>query len=335
MEYRGFRVPSKLRSLCPSSPFVSSPAQPQLTIAPELQPWLNSTQVRLFPSSPDGVGAELSGLHHQGEAVTVLQLSAQGMARVLFRNHPGLISLAIADVGQCRGSAGGREFRSVPNRFSFLLRSDEVLQILVGSPRLSGLLIQLPEDLLMQECQLHEVEDPDLNTLNDTIPGHETLLLACSRQLLDLTAQQPGPARARMMQPLEASILSLLASLVGSVQVTTSAAAVDQPQSQHVQNALAYLEDHMADAVTLTDLCKACNISARTLQVSFQSVMNRTPLQAFQEMRLTRLRQLLLHRVAVRSACEQVGLQPSGRMAANYKRMFGELPSQTRLRAGQ
>ena len=317
------------------SPFVPSQAQPQLAIAPELQPWLNATQVRLFPSSPDGSGFELTGLHHEGESVTVLQLSAQGMTRVLFRNPPGVISLAIADLGQCRGSAGGREFRSVPNRFSFLLRSDEVLQILVGSPRLSGLLIQLPEELLLEECQIHEVADPDLNSLSDTIPGHETLLLACARQLLDFTAQPASPARARMMQPLEASILSLLASLVGSVEVAPAASAPEQPQSQHVQNALAYLEDHIADAVTLTDICRACNISARTLQVSFQAVMNRTPLQAFQEIRLTRLRQLLLHRVAVRSACEQVGLQPSGRMAANYKRMFGELPSQTRLRAGQ
>ena len=310
-------------------------AQSQLNIAPELQPWFDAAQVRLFPSSSDSSGSQLSGLHHDGGAVTVLQLSSQGITRVLFRNPPGLISLAISELGQCRGSAGGREFRSVPNRFGFLLRSDEVLQILVGSPRLSGLLIQLPEELLLQECQLHEVADPDLNSLNDTIPGHEALLLACSRQLLDFKSQPAGPTRARMMQPLEASILSLLASLVGSVDVAAASSPPEQPQSQHVQNALAYLEEHIADAVTLTDICRACNVSARTLQVSFQAVMNRTPLQAFQEMRLTRLRQLLLHRVAVRNACEQVGLQPSGRMAGNYKKMFGELPSQTRLRTGR
>ena len=62
--------------------------------------------------------------------------------------------------------------------------------------------------------------------------------------------------------------------------------------------------------------------------------MQRSPLQVLQEMRLTRLNQLLRQRVAVSQACEQVGLMPSGRMAGNYKRMFGELPSETRRLAG-
>jgi AraC-like DNA-binding protein len=97
---------------------------------------------------------------------------------------------------------------------------------------------------------------------------------------------------------------------------------------------MAYMEHHMGDEISLNNLCKACHISARTLQVAFQTIRGRTPLQALQEIRLTQLKQLLLAKIEIREACAQVGLPPSGRMAANYKRLFGELPSQTRQRAG-
>jgi len=38
----------------------------------------------------------------------------------------------------------------------------------------------------------------------------------------------------------------------------------------------------------------------------------------------------LLQGLEVGRACESVGLLHSGRISANYKRMFGELPRQTR-----
>jgi hypothetical protein len=151
--------------------------------------------------------------------------------------------------------------------------------------------------------------------------------------LLQLSEQDPGPARERLMRPLEDSILALLGNLVAGSRRQTEEPA-EHPQQLHVEKAMAFLEGHLGDPLTLADLCRVCNFSARTLQTSFQMVLNRTPVQAVQELRLSRLRELLLQRHDVASACELVGLAASGRMAANYKRMFGELPSQTRLRAG-
>jgi AraC-like DNA-binding protein len=314
------------------------PGQPTITVARPLKEWLSSTETHLVPSGANGHEAGLNGQRFSGEAVSLLQLEAQGLTKILVRNHADQISFGIGDHGQCRGTAAGREFRLIPKRIGFILMPREVLALQVGSPRIGGLVIQLPVARLLEECSLHEIEDPDLLTLEDTIPGHEGLLLACAQQLLDLAGQPESPARARMVMPLEASILSLLASLVGSHRARRSSStglSSEQPQMGHVQTALAYLEANLSEPITLTDLCKACSISARTLQMAFQTVMNRTPLQVLQEMRLTRLRQLLQQRMDVRSACTQTGLQPTGRMAASYKRLFGELPRQTRLHASE
>lgn len=303
-------------------------------VASALLPWLDQAKVRLFSAGPSQSG-RLDGNLHQGEQLTIVELHAQGIGRVLFRNQNDVITLAIAGQGQAKGTAGGRPYRSIPNRYCFLLLPDEVLEVSVGSAALDGIVLQVQSEYLLAECQIHGLEGPDLVSLNETIPGHEQLLLACARQLLELARSDEAAASARMIAPLEASILSLLASLVGSSQSENSRYFDDaeQPRSVYVQKALGFFEDNMAEILTLTDICRACNVSARTLQVSFQSVMNRTPLQVLQELRMKRLRELLLHRVPVSAACQRVGLQPSGRMSGVYKKMFGELPSQTRKNA--
>lgn len=290
--------------------------------------------MRLFPASPDQAQPVLDGFCFEGTYTTILRLEAHGLSRALFRNQPGRLSLAFAESGLCRGRAAGRPFRAIPNRFTCLLMPDEVLDLQVSSPRLVGFVIQISVEMLIQECALHRIDNPAPETLLDTIPGHESLLLACARQLLELRDQPESVAKARMVLPLEASILSLLASLVSSAKTDTSLNEPLAPQAIHVQNALGFFESHLGDSINLTDLCRACNVSARTLQVAFQTVMQQSPLQVLQDMRLTRLNQLLRQRVAVSQACDQVGLQPSGRMAANYKRLFGELPSETRRLGG-
>jgi AraC-like DNA-binding protein len=311
---------------------VSSEAS-KLDIEPKLTKWSSRTQIQRRPESAGQKPWDCRVDSYHGEMVNVLELSYQGLSQLLFRNHPGTLTLAIGTYGHFKGSAGGRPFSCVPNRLSCLLLPEEVLQLQAGTSRIAGLVIQVPEPLLVQECLRQDIQHPDLLTLGDALPGQETLLLVCSQQLLRLASQPESKARARMAAPLEASMLFMLASVVGSSQHGRNDAAKN-PQTVHVDHAMAYMESHMGEEISLNNLCKACHISARTLQMAFQTVRGRTPLQALQEIRLTQLKQLLLNKRDIREACAQVGLPPSGRMAANYKRLFGELPSQTRLRAG-
>ena len=305
----------------------------KLGIEPKLESWLGRTQIKRRPVPPGEAASEYRVDSYHGEMVKVLEMSYGGLSQLLFRNHPETLTIAIGTFGHFKGSAGGRPFGCVPNRLSCLLLPEEVLQLVAGSTQIAGLVIQVSEPLLIQECIRQDTQDPDLLTLGDSLPGQEALLLACSQQLLRLARKPDNGARAHMAAPLEASMLYMLASLVGNSQrghVDTT----ENPQAVHVERAMAYMERHRGEEISLSNLCKACHISARTLQVAFQTVRGRTPLQALQEIRLTGLKQLLLDNSEIREACALVGLPPSGRMAANYTRLFGELPSQTRLRAG-
>jgi AraC-like DNA-binding protein len=233
--------------------------------------------------------------------------------------------VAIPDVGQCTGSAAKRDLRFVPGRLSFILLPGEVLKLTPKSNYVSGFLFKLSAQDIVSESITHGVSEPSLMSLADTLPGHESLLLACAKQMI------VPDASALVVEPLEASVFSLLASLLAAEQKSVPSSLINaSTHSRYVQIALSYMEERLAEPITLRDLCNTCCVSARTLQISFQSVMNRPPLQVLHELRLTRLRELLLCGAKVATACKSVGLSPSGRLSASYQSMFGELPRQTR-----
>ena len=260
-----------------------------------------------------------------GGKVSLLQVRLSSISRLLVRNPSDSLVVAIPDFGQCTGSADKRNLRFVPGRLSFILLPGEVLKITPKSNSISGFLFKLSAQDIVSESITHGVGEPSLMSLADTLPGHESLLLACAKQMII------PEASALVVEPLEASVFSLLASLLAAEQKSVPSSLINaSTHSRYVQIALSYMEERLAEPITLRDLCNTCCVSARTLQISFQSVMNRPPLQVLHELRLTRLRELLLCGAKVATACKSVGLSPSGRLSASYQSMFGELPRQTR-----
>lgn len=296
-----------------------------------LKEWLKGASLQLFHDPVSAQQPSIDSHHFAGGWISVSQVSSDGIDRLLFRCHPNQVCLVFAEHGQCRGQAGSRIFRFLPQRFAFLLLPSEVLQVLKVAPRSSALILQIEVDILRNECELHHIGHPDFSTLHESVPGHEPLLIACVKQLLELSKTQEGPGRERICQQLERSIIALIANLLSTRDPSRPQFPPTHPQDVHVQNAMAFFEKNISSAIDLTNICQACNISARTLQSAFQSVVNLSPIQALQEMRLTHLRQSLLKGIDVRTACKQVGLPFSGRTAAFYRSRFGELPSQTRL----
>ena len=96
-----------------------------------------------------------------------------------------------------------------------------------------------------------------------------------------------------------------------------------------------YVLEHHDDPITVTDLCTALNISRRTLQYSFESVLDINPVAYLQAIRLNRARRALKSdagvspHMTVADIAARWGFWHFSRFAGNYKQMFGELPSET------
>jgi AraC-like DNA-binding protein len=102
---------------------------------------------------------------------------------------------------------------------------------------------------------------------------------------------------------------------------------------RHVIDSLRLMERGLAGDISLADLSHETGVSPRALQMAFRRHLNKRPLQSLRELRLARLRHLLLQsgrRLGMVEAVRQCGLAGNGTTARHYGERFGEKPSQTR-----
>jgi AraC family ethanolamine operon transcriptional activator len=102
------------------------------------------------------------------------------------------------------------------------------------------------------------------------------------------------------------------------------------------REAKAWLQAHLEDDLTITDLCQALNARERTLHTAFFQHMGTTPKAYFKELRLTAARRELLRAdrsARVTDVALRLGFLHFGWFAHDYRERFGENPSATLRRA--
>jgi AraC family ethanolamine operon transcriptional activator len=108
------------------------------------------------------------------------------------------------------------------------------------------------------------------------------------------------------------------------------------PRRQLVKRAIEFVAEHPDDLVTVGDLCRLLRVSRRTLQQYFDEVLHISPLQYLRAFRLNKVRTLIRSAggvLRVQDAAAQWGFWHLSQFASDYRRLFGELPSQTSAQA--
>ena len=159
-------------------------------------------------------------------------------------------------------------------------------------------------------------------------------LLASMLQSLEVN---PGALQYRQTQRLlEQSVLGAVVSVVADDAGAPRIASACTGRRNVVDAAKAYMRSHIAEPITVADLCRELGVSRRTLQYSFQEVLGLNPVAFLRAMRLNGVRRDLKaasrHGDSVQDIAARWGFWHLGHFVTDYKRMFGELPSET-LRA--
>lgn len=100
-----------------------------------------------------------------------------------------------------------------------------------------------------------------------------------------------------------------------------------------VRTAEEYIEGHLLDPLTITDLVKVCKCSKSSLFSAFQKTRGYTPMEFLVERRLQMAKKKLSdsHKnVSVASIALESGFTHLGRFSQSYRQRFGETPSSTR-----
>ncbi|WP_375057480.1 AraC family transcriptional regulator [Zobellella sp. DQSA1] len=105
---------------------------------------------------------------------------------------------------------------------------------------------------------------------------------------------------------------------------------------RHVKRVEEYIEAHADQDITPAMLAELAGVSLRTLYAGFKNFRQVTPMEYLRSIRLQRVREELTHDQGSRSITEIAtywGFGHMGRFSAEYKKLFGEHPSETRKNA--
>jgi AraC-like DNA-binding protein len=113
---------------------------------------------------------------------------------------------------------------------------------------------------------------------------------------------------------------------------------VDGFKARAAQKARDYIDTHATESPTIRNVTRSAGVSWRTLDYAFHQLYGVTPKQYLQATRLDGVRREL-HRkgpsVTISDIANRWGFWHMGQFAADYRKQFGELPSETRRRISQ
>ena len=107
-----------------------------------------------------------------------------------------------------------------------------------------------------------------------------------------------------------------------------------QVDPANVKRAIDFIEAHLREPITLGDITRAAGVPGRTLLQNFRDHRGTSPMRYLRDARFVRVREDL-SRAPERSITRVAmlwGFYHLGRFAVEYRKRFGETPSQTRAK---
>jgi AraC family ethanolamine operon transcriptional activator len=165
-------------------------------------------------------------------------------------------------------------------------------------------------------------------------PGSHRALTAHLRELLDLVAARPElVARPQARRAIEQECVRRVVEVIAQGAGGDRSECWSSNRERLVRRADDYMRACLGQPLSRLDLCRELGASERTLHYAFQEVRGLSPMAYFQALQLNVVRQELKAATAgtatVREIAQRGGFWHTGEFAAAYRRLFGELPSQT------
>ncbi|WP_432989621.1 AraC family transcriptional regulator [Dactylosporangium sp. CA-233914] len=133
---------------------------------------------------------------------------------------------------------------------------------------------------------------------------------------------------------LEEFIMSSLLLVQPSNYHSLLAVAPTRPGRRAVRNALDYIEAHLSEPITMSDLAEHTGGSIRSIQQGFRDELGCTPMAYLRDRRLERAHQELIDAdpaagITVTDVAQHWGFNHLGSFAVLYRKRWGESPSET------
>jgi len=202
--------------------------------------------------------------------------------------------------------------------------------------------LSYPESLLDELAQMFEI--PSFRKLiesSDLIKAKASELSKCREQtkhVLSAIKEQPLKLNSKaMLDEMKFSLSQQLISILVFSRPENHKPSY-RKRNRALRRAKAYLREHGEEPVTVRDLCRVSEVSERTLRYAFLEQFGVSPKSYLLAMRLNGVRRQLSHAdsssATIADVANHWGFWHMGQFAKDYRRLFGELPSETLRREG-
>lgn len=260
------------------------------------------------------------------------------------RTRPTLIKNYIAYVSfgpQASGTANGLQVR---NDLMLAVPPSASIGIVTDPDYESVTLLFRPEDITAHlsvretEDSFHLPNEVEVLNVGAAQAGH---LFALGKRLAEAAAENPAQFETSREHRIAAQADltdSLLTTLSGTHKLEPERRErTRQLQSEIVRAAERYALANIDERLYVTDLCRAAEVSERTLEYAFRAVMGLSPTAYLTRIRLHRVHHaLLLARPGTTTVTAEAlswGFWHFGEFSRAYKDCFDELPSDTLRRS--
>lgn len=197
---------------------------------------------------------------------------------------------------------------------------------------------------IRKEALLETLQYDGTGGLSSVFPNNATVMVADPRLIAELrncllAIFDPAnfePSLLRYPQVQRAMSSAIIGHLTEVLQASIRAPLPTRSftgRCQIVRDATEYAMSHASEPIMVSDLCEKLNISRRMLNYSFQDALDLNPVQYLRSLRLNGVRRELRDPdgsgLQIRDIAAKWGFWHMPRFAAEYRALFGELPSET------
>ncbi|MCM2330291.1 MAG: AraC family transcriptional regulator [Pseudomonas sagittaria] len=273
-------------------------------------------------------GKPSASLSHRPLAnLDLCRISYGGSVRVTSSALGTLYHLQILLKGHCLWRGGEGEHHFIPGEL-LLINPDDPVD-LTYSDDCEKLIVKIPASFLDKACSDNQWRRPSEGIRFS--PRHNLGELDGFSSLLGLVCDEAESEHALpLIQEKYASIIAgkLLALLKSNVSYDPLSDG--NPSFEHLSQ---FIEENIKKDINLEHLAQLGQMSLRSLYALFEKSAGTTPRQYIRQRKLESIRNSLSDpRMGARSITEislDYGFLHLGRFAENYKKAFGELPSET------
>lgn len=269
----------------------------------------------------------------QFEGIQVLRLAVNRM--VLAQGSPPPKSVVLSPVTPTTSASVFRGQRLRPGQLSVVASGDDIHH--VTASEYDNIVVTVDEAVLQKATSVLYGIDLGRTLLGKVSiqPNVQECLRSSrliQRALACLTVEPPTCLHAT--KSLMMTCVERLAKLFRFVDRSPNNRRIANPK-RLTDRAESLMEASLHQPLTTTDLCRELDVSERTLRYAFQEVRGIRPMTFYKAIRLNAVRREIKSAEDGSSIAEVAGrwgFWHTGEFAADYRKLFGELPSFTKQR---